>query len=69
LSGLIPAETANSLVIRVAGGVDHAVLRGDIGSMEPSRLSLMPAGFESALKPQVMADLLSWLRAPDNNSD
>ena len=52
---------ANNIVIRVAGGVD-AVLRSDIAAMEPSKLSLMPAGFESALRPP--ADLLSWLRAP-----
>jgi putative heme-binding domain-containing protein len=64
LSGLISAETANNIVIRMAGGVDHAVLRSDIAAMEQSKLSLMPTGFESTLKPQDMADLLSWLRAP-----
>lgn len=69
LSGLISAETANNIVIRMAGGVDHAVLRSDIAAMEQSQLSLMPAGFESALKPQDMADLLSWLRAPSNASE
>ncbi len=63
LSGLIFAETANNLVVRVAGGVDHAVLRGDIARMEPMKLSLMPDGFEAALKPQDMADLLRWLQA------
>jgi putative membrane-bound dehydrogenase-like protein len=61
LSGLISAETANNIVIRMAGGVDHAVLRSDIAAMEQSKLSLMPVGFESGLKPQDMADLLSWL--------
>jgi putative heme-binding domain-containing protein len=64
LDGIISAETANNLVLRLAGGVEHAVLRGDIASMSPSKLSLMPTGFESALKPQDMADLLRWLRAP-----
>jgi putative heme-binding domain-containing protein len=68
LSGLISAETANNIVVRVAGGVDQAVLRSDIASMEPQKLSLMPTGFESALKPQDMADLLGWLRAPANTS-
>jgi putative membrane-bound dehydrogenase-like protein len=64
LSGLISAETANNLVVRLAGGVEHAVLRSDIATVTPSKLSLMPNGFESALKPQDMADLLRWLRAP-----
>lgn len=64
LDGIISAETANNLVLRVAGGVEHAVLRSDIAAMSPSKQSLMPTGFESALKPQDMADLLRWLRSP-----
>ncbi len=64
LSGLVSAETANNLVLRVAGGVEHAVLRSDITAMSPSEISLMPTGFESALKPQDMADLLRWIRGP-----
>ena len=64
LDGIVSAETANNLVLRLAGGVEHAVLRSDIAAMSPSKLSLMPAGFESALKPQDMADLLRWLRSP-----
>ncbi len=64
LSGIVSAETANNIVVRVAGGVDQAILRSEISSMEPLKLSLMPVGFESALKPQDMADLLSWLHAP-----
>lgn len=69
LSGIISAETANNLVLRMAGGVDHAVLRGDIATITPSKLSLMPVGSESALKPQDMADLLRWLRAPATDAE
>jgi len=64
LDGIISAETANNLVLRLAGGIEHAVLRSDIAAMSPSNQSLMPTGFESALKPQDMADLLRWLRSP-----
>lgn len=64
LSGIVVAETANNIVLRLQGGVEQAVLRSDIESIEPSTLSLMPAGFESVLKPQDMADLLRWLRSP-----
>ena len=64
MEGMISAETANNIVLRMAGGVEHAVLRADIATMAPSKLSLMPAGFESALKPQDLADLWQWLRAP-----
>lgn len=64
LDGIVSGETANNLVLRLAGGVEHAVLRSDLAAMAPSKLSLMPTGFESALKPQDMADLLRWLRSP-----
>ena len=53
-----------AVVLRLAGGVEHAVLRSDIAAMSPSQQSPMPTGFESALKPQDMADLLRWLRSP-----
>ncbi len=64
LDGLVATETSNNLVIRMAGGLEHAILRGDIASLEPLKTSLMPGGFESALRPQDMADLLRWLRGP-----
>lgn len=64
LSGLVSTETANNLVLRMAGGIEQAVLRSDIADMSPSKLSLMPTGFESALKPQDLADLLRWLGGP-----
>jgi putative heme-binding domain-containing protein len=64
LAGLISVETANNLVLRVAGGNDRAILREDISAMTPLKLSLMPTGFEAALTPQDMADLLGWLRSP-----
>ena len=62
LSGIISAETVNSLVLRLPGGVDQAILRSDIKTMEAILGSLMPAGFESALTPQQMADLICWIR-------
>ncbi len=62
LSGVISAETVNNLVLRLPGGAEQAVLRSDITSMQPVPGSLMPAGFESALTPQQMADLLQWIR-------
>ena len=47
IDGIISAETANNLVVRMAGGAEHAVLRGDISTMSPMKGSLMPDGFES----------------------
>lgn len=63
LSGIIATETANNLVIRAAGNSEQPVLRSQIRSMKPLPQSLMPAGFESALSPQDVADLLAWVRS------
>lgn len=59
--GIIAAETANSLTFRLPGGIDHPILREDIKTLAPAGLTLMPAGFESALDVQSMADLLTFL--------
>lgn len=64
LEGVVSTETANNIVLRLAGGLDQAILRTDISTLSPSKLSLMPTGFESALKPQDLADLIRWLRGP-----
>ncbi|NNM28392.1 MAG: c-type cytochrome, partial [Akkermansiaceae bacterium] len=59
--GIVAAETANSLTFRLPGGIERAVLRDDIKELKPAGISLMPAGFEAALDPQAMADLIAWL--------
>jgi putative heme-binding domain-containing protein len=56
---LISAETANNVVLRLPGGVNLPVLRGDIASQQPSNRSLMPEGMETVLKPQDVADLIA----------
>ncbi len=63
MSGLISAETANNVVLKLPGGVELPVLRGDIASAKPSGRSLMPEGLETVLKPQDVADLIAWIRA------
>jgi putative membrane-bound dehydrogenase-like protein len=63
MAGLISAETANNVVLKLPGGVELPVLRGDIASQQPSNRSLMPEGMETVLKPQDVADLIAWIRA------
>jgi putative membrane-bound dehydrogenase-like protein len=63
LTGIIVSETPNSLTLRNAVGMDEMVLRTDVKELASSRLSLMPEGFENALNPQDMADLIAYLRA------
>ena len=65
VTGVISAETANNLVLRLPGGAERAILRTEVAAISPVEGSLMPAGFESALSPAAMADVLAWLRAAE----
>lgn len=64
LFGLVAGETANNITLRMADGSERLVLRSEIREIKPLQRSLMPEGFESVLKPQDVADLLSYLRKP-----
>jgi putative heme-binding domain-containing protein len=61
LSGLIASETANSVTLRRAEGVEETVLRTNIEAIASTGKSLMPEGMETRIKPQEMADLLAFL--------
>lgn len=62
VAGVIATETTNNLVLRLPGGDERPVLRKDIKAMEAIPSSLMPTGFESALPPAAMADLLRYVQ-------
>ncbi|HEU0008977.1 MAG TPA: PVC-type heme-binding CxxCH protein, partial [Verrucomicrobiae bacterium] len=61
VSGILTAETANSITLRAPGGHEETLLRSDLNQLTSSGLSLMPDGLEKALTPQDMADLLAAL--------
>lgn len=61
LYGVIAAETANSVVLRLADGSLRTVLRREIAELHDAGISLMPEGLEADLGVQEMADLLAWL--------
>jgi putative membrane-bound dehydrogenase-like protein len=63
LSGIIVAETPNSITVRSPGGMDEVVLRADIAQLTSNGLSPMPEGLEAAIKPQDMADLIAYILA------
>ncbi|HZJ16616.1 MAG TPA: PVC-type heme-binding CxxCH protein, partial [Chthoniobacteraceae bacterium] len=62
-TGLIVAETANNVTLRLPGGTEQPVLRSDLAEEKVSGRSLMPEGLEGALRPQDVADLIAALRA------
>ncbi len=59
-SGIIAAETPNSITLRSASG-DETIFRADLDHLTSSGLSLMPEGFEKVLAPQDLADLIAHL--------
>jgi putative heme-binding domain-containing protein len=63
--GVITAETGGSVTMKGLDGKERPVVRADIKSIASTGKSLMPDGFESAMKDQDLADLLLFVKAPD----
>jgi putative membrane-bound dehydrogenase-like protein len=62
VDGLAGAENATALTLKRPGGETVTLLRIRIEKLARSSLSLMPEGFEKAIDPAGMADLLRFLR-------
>jgi putative heme-binding domain-containing protein len=65
LTGLISAETRDTIVLRRAGGEVDVVVRDAIEELRSTGKSLMPDGIEEQLGLQQLADVLEFLRRPD----
>ena len=64
LSGVLTAETPNSISLRMAGGAEETILRTNLKELTSSGRSLMPEGFEAGLNPQDLADLIACILGP-----
>ncbi len=62
LVGVVSAESSTSLTLVQPGGIQEKILRSDINEIRATGLSLMPEGFEQAMKPQDLADLIAYLK-------
>jgi putative heme-binding domain-containing protein len=63
--GVITDETGGSLTMKGLDGKERPVVRTDVKSIASTGKSLMPDGFESAMKDQDLADLILFVKAPD----
>jgi len=61
LSGILDAETATGLTLRMSGGA-QTILKSQIVSAGPMDISLMPEGLTDGLAPQQVADLIAFIR-------
>jgi putative heme-binding domain-containing protein len=62
-SGLIRRETADQIVMAVGAKEEVRVLREEIDEIRPSTVSIMPAGLDTQLTPQQLADLIAFLKS------
>jgi putative membrane-bound dehydrogenase-like protein len=63
LTGMIVTETATSLTLRRADGVEVSVPRSQIAELRGTGQSYMPEGLEKQIDVAAMADLLSYLNS------
>jgi putative heme-binding domain-containing protein len=61
-AGILAEETATTLKLRRAEGVEDTLLRSEIEELRSTGKSLMPEGLEQTINPQEMADLIAFLR-------
>jgi putative membrane-bound dehydrogenase-like protein len=62
-SGILGAETSNSVTLVDQQAAQRVLLRTDLESLTMSELSLMPEGLERELSPAALNDLLAYLTA------
>lgn len=67
LTGLIVEESAANLILANSNGTLQALLRQEIDEISNSGLSFMPEGLERDLKPQDVADVITFLQADPNS--
>jgi putative heme-binding domain-containing protein len=61
-SGLLAEETATTLKLRRAEGIEETIRRSEIDVLRSTGRSLMPEGLEQSISLQEMADLIAFLR-------
>jgi putative membrane-bound dehydrogenase-like protein len=66
LTGVITSESAAALTIKTLDAKEHQVPRPTIKSLSSTGRSLMPQGFESAIPPADMRNLITFIQSPEN---
>jgi len=64
VSGLVVAETSQTLVLKRADGREEQLPVADVLEVRSTGQSLMPEGFEQKLSREALIDLLEFLRTP-----
>jgi putative heme-binding domain-containing protein len=62
-NGLIKKDSPDEIVLTIAADKEERIARSEIEAIEPSKVSVMPAGLEQQLSVQDLADLVAFLKA------
>jgi len=62
LTGLVQSESGRSITLVAADGQPHTLLRDELEVFLTTGRSLMPEGFENAIPPERLRDLIAYLR-------
>ncbi|HEY1377003.1 MAG TPA: PVC-type heme-binding CxxCH protein [Gemmataceae bacterium] len=62
-NGLLRKDAADEVVVATAADQEVHVPRADVDEVQPSTVSVMPAGLDQQLSPRELADLVAFLRA------
>lgn len=62
-NGVLKKDAPDEIVLAVAADKEERIARGDIETLTPSAVSVMPAGLDQQLSPQELADLVAFLKA------
>jgi putative heme-binding domain-containing protein len=62
-NGLLRKETPEEILLVLAADKEERIARADIEMIEPSKVSVMPAGLDQQLTVQELADLVAFLKA------
>lgn len=60
--GLLTRETPEAIYIRTPQKEEIRVPRGDVESISPSKLSIMPQGMDKIMTPEELRDLIAYLQ-------
>ena len=63
LSGILDAESADAITLKMAGGEVRVLPRTQLKSMESTGRSFMPEGLEATMSLQDLADLITFLQS------
>jgi putative heme-binding domain-containing protein len=62
-NGVLRKDAPEEIILATGADQEVRIARDDIEQMQPSKVSLMPAGLDQQLTPQELADLVAFLKA------